>query len=173
MSGLTTSLCGSLSKSIMNKIPLSFLCFVWYWFCQQKGMTKTVTWFVMLSCLSGSSHFTDVHTGVHMGTQEIQRRGKTIIFKTSFPLVTLKKLTRTPNCLCHTVIDPAPPQVHDSLELMSQTTFQTRTIQTLQITSHPIPPPFFVTFQLGHQMPELLDGVSFVYSCESDCPICA
>lgn len=115
MSGLTTSLCGSFSKSIMNKIPLSFLYFIWFWLCQQKVMTKTVTWFATLSCLSGSLHFTDVHTGIHMGTQEIQMRGKTIIFKTTFPLVTLKKLTRTPNCLCHTVIDPAPPQVHDGV----------------------------------------------------------
>lgn len=108
-----------------------------------------------------------------MGTQEIQRGGKTIVFKTMFPLVTLRKLTRTSNCFCHTVIPPARPQVHGSLELVSQTTFQTHTIQTLQTTSDLIPPPFFVTFQFGHQVPELLNGVSFIYSCESNCSICA
>lgn len=94
---------------------------------------------------------------------------KTIIFKTLFPLVTFKKLTRTSNSLCHTVIFPAPPQVHHSLELASQTTFQTHTIRPCK--PHLISPPFSVTFQLGHQVPELLNGVSFIYSCESNCPI--
>lgn len=53
---------------------------------------------------------------------------------------------------------------------MSQDSSESGNLQTI---SHLVPHPCFVTFQLGHQVPEFLDGVSFIYSCESNCPICA
>lgn len=125
----------------------------------------------MLSCLSCSLHFTDVHTDIHMGTQEIQTGGKTIIFETTFPLVMPKKLTRTSNCLCHTVIPLHLPKFMVVLNWCHRPPFKPMPCRPCKPWLISFPPPFFVTFQLGHQVPELIDSVSFIYSCESNCPI--
>lgn len=98
---------------------------------------------------------------------------KSEIFKTTYSLVALKELTGTSNCLCHSHT-PCP-----SLKIILVSKWYHRPplkpvpFRHCRPHVHLIPSLFFLTFKLGHQVPELLNGVSFIYSCESNCPIWA